>query len=240
MTTIHIHVKGAHVVVRGRARDEDFVEGDHPRDDDGKFKPKGGGAAVGTKAALGKLAKLPEDDDGFESGVAVKHLFEHEPTSIKNYVITPKEERKSLHVPHDKLVPTQHTVSKAHIERYLEKGVKITKSLTDHHLAQYLADRKKAAGKNGQLFSCNDAQVRDWFHNNGGEEFKVKDFRTWNGTCKALETITELPEPKTKAEYAKFRNQVGKQVAAHLGNTPTVALASYIDPAVFGRWSHLA
>ena len=119
-----------------------------------------------------------------------------------------------------------------------KKGVNIKKTLTDHHLAQYIAARQKANGK-GQLFSCNDAQVRDWFHANGGDQFKVKDFRTWNGTCRALEVISTHEPPKTKAEFTKMRATVGKEVAAHLGNTPTVALASYIDPAVFGRWSHL-
>ena len=119
-----------------------------------------------------------------------------------------------------------------------KKSVNITKTLDHPELARYISDAKKRNG-NGPLFDVTDANVRDWMHANGGADFKVKDFRTWNGTNVALKTIAGLKPPTSAAEYKKFRNEVGKATAAHLGNTPTVALASYIDPAVFAKWSHL-
>lgn len=119
-----------------------------------------------------------------------------------------------------------------------KKGVHITKTLDHPELARYIADAKKRNGS-GPLFDVSDANVRDWMQANGGGGFKVKDFRTWNGTNVALKTIATLKPPTTAAEYKKFRAAVGKATAQHLGNTPTVALASYIDPAVFAKWSHL-
>ena len=119
-----------------------------------------------------------------------------------------------------------------------KKGVSITKEIDSKPLAEYIGAKKKAAGSaDAPLFDTSDGAVRDWFKANGGGDFKVKDFRTWNGTEKAIEAIQAMPAPKTKAEYDKARAAVGKIVAAHLGNTPTVALAAYIDPAVFANWS---
>ena len=118
-----------------------------------------------------------------------------------------------------------------------KKGVQITKTLENPELARYIAERKKIKGT-GKLFEAGDDQVREWMKSHGGNGFLIKDFRTWNGTNLALKTIAGR-DPKTAAEYKKMRLEVGKAVASHLGNTPTVALASYIDPTVFAKWSHL-
>lgn len=118
-----------------------------------------------------------------------------------------------------------------------KKGVSITKEIDSPALAEYITAKKKANG-DGPLFNAaNDAGVTRWFKANGGGDFKVKDFRTWNGTEKAIEAVQSMPAPKTKAEYDKARLAVGKIVAAHLGNTPAVALEAYIDPTVFIDWS---
>lgn len=119
-----------------------------------------------------------------------------------------------------------------------KKGVRITKTINHPELARFIGDKLKTT-KTGPLFDTNDMAVRNYMAASGGDGFKVKDFRTWNGTCVALKAIAANPEPTTKAEFTKMRAHVGKVVSAHLGNTPTVALASYIDPAVFLRWSHL-
>jgi DNA topoisomerase-1 len=116
-----------------------------------------------------------------------------------------------------------------------KKGVTIKKELKHPALASYISERKARAG-DGPLFTANDADVRDYFHGIAGKDFKVKDFRTWNGTATALAEVAKMPAPKTKADFQKARLAVGKIVAAHLGNTPTVALASYISPQVFSTW----
>ena len=113
-----------------------------------------------------------------------------------------------------------------------KKGVNIKKTLTDPALAKYIGERKAEVGS-GQLFTSTDANVRDYFHGSGGADFKVKDFRTWNATNLALQEMSKPPEPKTEAEFKKKQLAVAKVVAANLGNTPKVALDSYIDPAVW-------
>lgn len=120
-----------------------------------------------------------------------------------------------------------------------KKGVKITKTVTHPELARFIGDKLKTAKPGEPLFDTNDTVVRKYMAAKGGDGFKVKDFRTWNGTCVALKTIAANPEPTTKAEFTKMRAHVAKVVSGHLGNTPTVALAAYIDSAVFLRWSHL-
>lgn len=65
---------------------------------------------------------------------------------------------------------------------------------------------------------------------------KPKDLRTYLGTATAMRLVEEMRVPKNKREYQSRRREVGKQVSDLLGNTPTVALASYIAPSVFGSW----
>lgn len=113
-----------------------------------------------------------------------------------------------------------------------KKGVTIEKVLDDAMLAREIGARVAVGDR---LFNTTDAAVRDYLHKRGGD-FKVKDFRTWNGTSRALREIEAMPEPTTEKEFKKAQLAVSKVVAEHLGNTPTVARQSYIDPAVWGRW----
>lgn len=73
----------------------------------------------------------------------------------------------------------------------------------------------------------------------GGDEFKAKDLRTMKANVMALEIISKRKRPalpRTMTEYKKWRNAVGDEVAAALGNTRTMALNSYINPVVFAKW----
>ena len=118
-----------------------------------------------------------------------------------------------------------------------KKGVEITKTLKDPELAQALAPRVAAGGR---LFNTSDAAVRNYLKSTGGNDFKVKDFRTWNGTATALREVSTRPIPSNAKEFDKAQREVSKIVSQHLGNTPAVAKASYIDPAVWSRWEAAA
>jgi DNA topoisomerase-1 len=113
-----------------------------------------------------------------------------------------------------------------------KKGVTIQKDLTDASLASVLKPRVE---KGGSLFDVNGADVRDYLHEHA-EGFTPKDFRTWHGTDQALRLIKDMPLPKTAKELKEGTKKVATGVAAFLGNTPSVALSSYIDPAVFSKW----
>lgn len=108
------------------------------------------------------------------------------------------------------------------------------KEFTDANIAKAIRDKGPAAGT--RLFRTDDESIRDYLHKIGGDEFKTKDFRTWHGTATALEALKPIPIPKGDKEFARVQRDVAKAVAAHLGNTPSVALKYYIDPAVWQKW----
>lgn len=116
-----------------------------------------------------------------------------------------------------------------------KKGVALSKTLTNKPLADYVRSRK--LGSDDRLFDTDDAEVRAYLKKHSSDDFKVKDFRTWHGTNRALELIDlEMKTPPANVkEKQKAFARVKKGVAEHLGNTPAVAFASYIDPAVWGR-----
>lgn len=70
-----------------------------------------------------------------------------------------------------------------------------------------------------------------------GAEYSAKDFRTWNATVFAAVSLAVSVGALTSASAAKrAKSRAAKEVAELLGNTATVARASYIDPRVFDRY----
>jgi len=113
-----------------------------------------------------------------------------------------------------------------------KKGVAARQEVTDPVVVSLVTER---AQRNGKLFNTNDRKVRDYLHGIDGV-FMPKDFRTAVAAETALRAMATMPIPSTAAEFKAQRSQVGKIVAAKLGNTPSVALESYIPPEVFGKW----
>ncbi len=68
-------------------------------------------------------------------------------------------------------------------------------------------------------------------------EATPKDFRTWHGTVRAARGLAAAgPPPATERGRRRVLSGVVKDVAEELGNTPTVARSSYIDPRVIELW----
>lgn len=65
-----------------------------------------------------------------------------------------------------------------------------------------------------------------------GEEFSIKDLRTWHGTVLAAEQFATAVEPTSKTARRRAEAGVMRAVAEELGNTPAVARGSYVDPRV--------
>ena len=65
-----------------------------------------------------------------------------------------------------------------------------------------------------------------------GEDYSVKDLRTWHGTVLAAEAFVDADPPASKAVVKRVESAVMKEVAEALGNTPAVARGSYVDPRV--------
>lgn len=78
-------------------------------------------------------------------------------------------------------------------------------------------------------------EVNDYLRERIGEGFTAKDFRTLRGTLVAAAALP-VALPDTERGIQRSIAEATKQAAAALGNTPAVARASYIDPAVFERF----
>jgi DNA topoisomerase-1 len=70
-----------------------------------------------------------------------------------------------------------------------------------------------------------------------GLDISAKEFRTWGATVlAAVGLAVNQPAYLTKAARKRAIVRAVKEVAYYLGNTPTVARNSYIDPRVFDRY----
>ena len=74
--------------------------------------------------------------------------------------------------------------------------------------------------------------VNERFKELVGDEFTVKDLRTWNATVVAAVGFAKVERPTSKRGRARVENEVMDEVAEQLGNTRTVARKSYVDPRV--------
>jgi DNA topoisomerase-1 len=69
-----------------------------------------------------------------------------------------------------------------------------------------------------------------------GAGFTAKDFRTWGGTLAAALALAEHGPPDGPGDERRTLAAVMRRVGAELGNTPAVARASYVSPAVVEQW----
>jgi DNA topoisomerase-1 len=73
-----------------------------------------------------------------------------------------------------------------------------------------------------------------------GEQYTCKDLRTWNATVLAAVTlaagVAQGGVPEKERARKRVVNRAIKEVSEHLGNTPTVARSSYVDPRVLERF----
>ncbi len=81
------------------------------------------------------------------------------------------------------------------------------------------------------------ADINEYLHEQLGEGFSAKDFRTWNATVMAAVTLAvDGRDATTQAARKRAINGAIRAVSELLGNTPAVARRSYIDPRVFDRY----
>jgi DNA topoisomerase IB len=82
--------------------------------------------------------------------------------------------------------------------------------------------------------------VNDYLKELAGDEFTAKDLRTWNATVLAAAALAGVnpDQLRTKRGRKRALTDSYREVAEHLGNTPTVAKQSYIDPRVIAAFEH--
>ena len=88
----------------------------------------------------------------------------------------------------------------------------------------------------GDLYNLTGARLNDYIDKYMGPEFTAKDFRTWGGTLTAAIALAERGIAETEAEAKRTVAAVMRTVGERLGNTPAVARASYVSPAVVDQY----
>jgi DNA topoisomerase I len=103
-------------------------------------------------------------------------------------------------------------------------------------LAQPGSARLFRYGYNGDSCNLTGAVLNEYIQEHMGEEFTAKDFRTWGGTLMAAIAFAEHGAPESDAEAKRTVVSVMRAVGEKLGNTPAVARASYVSPAVVEQY----
>ncbi|WP_345455810.1 DNA topoisomerase IB [Nocardioides marinquilinus] len=144
------------------------------------------------------------------------------------------------------------TLERRHVKRHQDRLVFtfVGKSGVDHRIeiddrtvieAVDIMRRRKAkddprlmAYKEGRSWrSVIPDLVNAYVRETTGLEATAKDFRTWHATVLAAAALAESSEPgQTKASRKRAVSGAMKEVSAFLGNTPTLARSSYVDPRV--------
>ncbi|EHR61653.1 DNA topoisomerase IB [Saccharomonospora cyanea] len=131
-------------------------------------------------------------------------------------------------------------------------GVDATVSLHDPALRRVLASLRRCRSGSDRLLVHRSAdgwhevradEINERFKELAGEEFTVKDLRTWNATVLAAVAFGTMDVPRSQRAHKRAVASVMREVAEELGNTPAVARRSYVDPRViraFGEGTTIA
>ena len=126
-----------------------------------------------------------------------------------------------------------------HLEFMGKKGQWQDHLVYDKRIEKMLLSRASATGKKGKLFGVSYNAFLTYTKSLSKKtNFTPKDFRTYVGTKRALIEIKKMRASTTRIEYKKSVAVVAKVVSGVLGNTPAIALKSYIDPMVFADWQN--
>jgi DNA topoisomerase-1 len=125
-------------------------------------------------------------------------------------------------------------VAKSGQERYV--------ALADDLVRASVADLQRRRSGGPELLAYKDGRrwkdvtstdINAYVKEQVGGEVSAKDFRTWHGTVIAAVALAGANADATSATARKRAVSAAmKQVAEYLGNTPTVARSSYVDPRV--------
>ncbi len=124
-------------------------------------------------------------------------------------------------------------IAKSGKERYIALGDSLVRASVAELLANNEAGPELLAyqTEDGDWRDVSSTDVNAYIKQVVGGEVSAKDFRTWHGTVIAAVALAQANEGATTA--SKRRRAVSgamKQVSTYLGNTPSVARASYVDP----------
>jgi DNA topoisomerase IB len=122
-----------------------------------------------------------------------------------------------------------------------KSGVRRTVEIEDTEIVRAVRALMRRPDRTERLLVCRS--VSGWidirsddlnarFKEMVGDEYTVKDLRTWHGTVLAAAAFAEADPAVSQRVAKRVEAAVMKEVAEELGNTPAVARGSYVDPRV--------
>ncbi|MCU1637983.1 MAG: hypothetical protein JWL94_630 [Microbacteriaceae bacterium] len=135
--------------------------------------------------------------------------------------------------------------SKVSLSFPAKSGQEWDSEITDPDLATVVRSLKRR-GPNARLLAYRDergwhpldaADINEYVRQQTGGEFTAKDFRTLHGTIAAAVSLAKHGPEKSKAARTRALAQAMRDAAEVLGNTPTIAKTSYVDPRVVDHYA---
>jgi DNA topoisomerase-1 len=114
-------------------------------------------------------------------------------------------------------------------DRRLARIIQRCQDIPGYELFQYIDSE-------GNHHTVDSADVNDYLREMTNEDFTAKDFRTWAGTVLACTMLKEFEAFESQTQAKKNVVQAIKDVAARLGNTPSVCRKCYVHPAVLDTY----
>jgi DNA topoisomerase I len=122
-----------------------------------------------------------------------------------------------------------------------KSGVRRTVEIEDAEVVRAVRSLLRRADRTERLLAyrtasgCVEVRADDLntrFKELVGDEFTVKDLRTWHGTVLAAAAFADADPAVSQRVVKRVEAAVMREVAEELGNTPAVARGSYVDPRV--------
>jgi DNA topoisomerase-1 len=114
-------------------------------------------------------------------------------------------------------------------DRRVARIIRACQELPGQDLLQYFDDDK-------ELRAVSSGDVNAYLREISGRDITAKDFRTWAGTVLMARFLGASGQFESETKAKRAISAAVKQVAAALGNTPSVCRKSYIHPAVTGAY----
>lgn len=114
-------------------------------------------------------------------------------------------------------------------DRRIAKIIRACQELPGQELLQYLDEE-------GKPQDVTSGDVNGYLREITGRDITAKDFRTWAGTVLAVTALLQLAPSSSASEAKRNVRAAIIEVAAKLGNTPTICRKCYVHPYVLSSY----
>ncbi len=125
-------------------------------------------------------------------------------------------------------------IAKSGKERYVALADDLVRAAVEDLLRRRSGGAELLAYRDGNTWhDVSSADINAYVKEKVGDDVSAKDFRTWHGTV--IASVVLAGANATAGTTAARRRAVSgamKEVSVYLGNTPSVARKSYVDPRV--------